>query len=77
MPYGDTDLGNIGSQNDLLLNGTKPLPEPMLTSYQWLSTGGIHLSNVTADAQAIILYFEFENYIFRITATTPRDQCVN
>ena len=27
---------NIGSGNDLLPNGTKPLPEPMLTYHQWI-----------------------------------------
>ena len=31
-PYGDTDMVNIGSVNGLLPDGTKPLPEPMLTS---------------------------------------------
>ena len=31
MPYGDIDLGHIGSGNGLLPDGTKPLPEPMLT----------------------------------------------
>ena len=31
MPYGDIDLANIGSGNGLVPNGTKSLPEPMLT----------------------------------------------
>ena len=35
MPYGDRDRGNIGSGNGLLPDGTKPLPEPMLTYHQW------------------------------------------
>ena len=30
-PFGDMDLANIGSGNGLLPDGTKPLPEPMLT----------------------------------------------
>ena len=34
MPYGDRDLGQLGSGNGLLPDGTKPLPEPMLTYYQ-------------------------------------------
>ena len=34
MPYGNIDLGNIGSGNDLLPDGTKPLPEPMVTYHQ-------------------------------------------
>ena len=35
MPYGDRYLGqlnNFGSGNGLLPDGTKPLPEPMLTN---------------------------------------------
>ena len=31
---GDMDLVNIGSGNGLLPDGTKPLPEPMLTYHQ-------------------------------------------
>ena len=31
MPYGDIDLASIGSGNGSVPNGTKPLPEPMLT----------------------------------------------
>ena len=31
VPYGDIDLGNIGSGNDLLPDGTKPLPEPTVS----------------------------------------------
>ena len=30
---------NIGSGNGLVPDGTKPLPEPMLTNHQW----GIHM----------------------------------
>ena len=32
-PYGDKIWVNIGSGNGLLPDGTKPLPEPMLTDY--------------------------------------------
>ena len=28
-------LVNIDSDDDLLPDGTKPLPKPMLTNYQW------------------------------------------
>ena len=35
MPYGDRTLVNIGSGNGLVPDGTKPLPEPMLTDHQW------------------------------------------
>ena len=33
-------------------------------------------SNFTASAQAAILYNEFDNYIFKLTATSPRSQLV-
>ena len=33
---GDLALVNIGSGNDLVPDGTKPLPEPMLTDHQWI-----------------------------------------
>ena len=33
-PYGDMNLGQIGSGNGLVPDGTKPLPEPMLTYHQ-------------------------------------------
>ena len=29
------NLDNIGLGNGMLPDGTKPLPEPMLTNYQW------------------------------------------
>ena len=32
-PYGDMELVNIGSGNGLLLDGTKPLPEPISVGY--------------------------------------------
>ena len=35
MPYGKIYMDNIGSANGLLPNGTKPLPEPMLTNHEW------------------------------------------
>ena len=34
MPYDDIDLVNIGSGNGLLPDGTKPLPEPVLTYHK-------------------------------------------
>ena len=34
MPYGEIDLGDIGSGNVLLPDSTKPLPESMLTDHQ-------------------------------------------
>ena len=65
-------------ENHLLPNGTKPLPEPMLTSHQrefmafseslWLLTE----SKVTTITQDTILYNKFENRTFGITAKSPR-----
>ena len=34
-PYGDRDRVNIGPGNGLLPDGTRPLPEPVLTDHQW------------------------------------------
>ena len=56
---------NIGSGNGSLPDGTKPLPEPMLTFHQ----GGSDRS-----AQATILCNEFE---YQNIATSPRGQWVN
>ena len=33
-PYGDIDLGNIGSINGLMPDGTKSLPGTMITNHQ-------------------------------------------
>ena len=35
MPCNNIDLGQHCSGNGLLPDGTKPLPEPMLTCFQW------------------------------------------
>ena len=32
-PYDEIDLTNMGSGNGLLLDSTKPLPEPMVNSH--------------------------------------------
>ena len=37
---------NIGSGNGLLPDGTKPLPEPMLTDHQW-SPSDIHIMAIS------------------------------
>ena len=66
---------NIGSGNGLVPAGTKPLPELLLnvtSEIQWHS----HENKFTS-AQATILYNEFENYIFKFTATSTRVQQVN
>ena len=40
-PYGDRDLGQNWLSNGLLPDGTKPLPEPMLTHFQCVSVAFI------------------------------------
>ena len=35
IPYGDLIWINIASGNGVLSDGTKPLPEAMLTNHQW------------------------------------------
>ena len=52
----------IGSGNGLLPDGTKPLPEPMLTYHQW-SPVNLILRNFTRDASTINHQSLFENYI--------------
>ena len=47
---------NIGAGNGLLPDGTKPLPEPMLTNAQW-GCCGIHL---IAMSQEILKIFTVE-----------------
>ena len=55
-PYGDKDLVNIGSGNGLVPDGTKSLPEPMLTNN--LSPD----SNFTENTYDIYRWNEFEIY---------------
>ena len=57
VPYDVIELVNIGSDNGLLPDGTKPLPETMLTNHQrnlveftW---------NFTGNAQDIYVYHSF------------------
>ena len=44
---------NIGSGNGLLPDGTKPLPEPMLTDDQWGLKCGIHLRPILQEVLKI------------------------
>ena len=39
---------NIGSGNGLLPDGTKPLPEPVLTDHQW-SPSDIHIREISRE----------------------------
>ena len=70
-------LVNIGSGNGFLLpDGTKPLPEPMLTIISkalWHSSRDIIIRKFEATNQ----YSKIENYIFKITLRSPRGQWVN
>ena len=61
------NFDNIGPDIGLLVDGTKPLPEPMLTT-QW--------GQFTWNAQNIHPWYEFENYKFKITGSFPSDQRV-
>ena len=40
---------NIGSGNDLLPDGTKPLTEPMLTDYHWSPVTLIHIRAISEE----------------------------
>ena len=53
-PYDDIDLVNVGSDNGLLLDGTKPLPELMLTHHQWV-LWKTHGSNLSGSSHGINL----------------------
>ena len=62
--------------NGVLLDGTKPLPEPMLifiSKVLWHSPE----SNFTVSGQATILYNELKYHTFKIIATSFKDKWVN
>ena len=66
---------NIGSGNGLLPDGTKPLSNQcwlIITEVLWHSPE----SNLTENAQTIILWIDFDNHTFKIIATSPRGQRV-
>ena len=72
MPYIATYTWvTIASDNGLLPDGTKPLPEPMLTLISEVLWHSLE-SNFTVSVEATILHNEFENHTFEITATPPR-----
>ena len=73
--YGTEIWVNIGSGNGLLPDGTKPLPEPMLTYHQ---RGSVALSweqfhRKCSRYQFVKLVW---NYNFKIISTFPRGQWV-
>ena len=61
---------NIGSGNRLLPDGTKPLPEPMLTYHQRHSFE----VNFTIDTSAINHWNYLETYLSKIPFKSPRGQ---
>ena len=63
---------NIGSGNGLLPDGTKPLPDPMLTSYYAILWHSLE-SNMKKSTEATIFYNESDNHsyhTFDINATS-------
>ena len=58
---------NIGLGNGLLADSPKPLHEPMLTSLWHSPESTFHSAQATT-----ILHNEFENFDFKVTATSPR-----
>ena len=60
-PYGDIDLVKFGSVSGLLPDGTKPVPEPMLTYHK---SGRLAFTegNVMGNALDIYPWYEFDNY---------------
>ena len=64
---------NIASGNGLLPDGTKPLPEPMLTYHQ---EGPVAFTWVQF-YQRYLSHQSFENYLSKILFKSPRDQWVN
>ena len=68
---------NIGSGNGLLPDGTKPLPEPMLTDHKWSQVtfilGLFHMRCLNHQSLKSV----FENYMSKISFIFPRGQWVN
>ena len=58
-------LVHIGSGNGLLPDGTKPLPEPMLTNHQWTLVALIN-DEYHINAQDFYLWYKFGKYSFKL-----------
>ena len=72
MLYGILDLGQQGSGYGLLLDGTKPLPGPVLTYHQ------LDLcQHISIRLYSKVLRNAFENVICKIATTLFRSHCVN
>ena len=65
-PNGNIDRVNIGSGNDLLLDGTNPLAEPMWFLFSEVLRHSPE-NNFEESALTIIPWNGFENHIFEIT----------
>ena len=76
-PYGDIWV-NIGSGNGLLPDGTKPLPEPMLTYHQY-GPVSFFLSEdlIKRSSEGTNQWSKLENWIFKVASKSPRGQWVN
>ena len=64
---------NIGSGKDLLPDGTKSLPEPILTYHQLVSWQ-LHDNLFPGSTNDANMFEMFENYIIKITTAYPRGQ---
>ena len=64
---------SIGSGNGLLPDGTKPLPEPMLTKYFHPTLYNVDLSKVFWK-QSPKKWHVFGDYSFKITTISPKNQ---
>ena len=62
---------NTGSDNGLLPDSTKPLPQPMLNS-DWRGS----VTSTSEQFQLLFCIKKFQNYTFKIIATHPRGQWV-
>ena len=59
-------------------DSTKPLPETMLANHQWdLVHVAFTWGQFTCNGGDIYPWYEFENYSFQITTTSPRDKWIN
>ena len=76
MPYGIGYLVNTGSGNGLLPDGTKPLPEPMLTYHQQGPVAFFwwHYHKKIWRNQSVKQ--KIEDYFFKITLRSPSGQWV-
>ena len=71
---------NIDSDNGLLPNGTKPLPEPMLTYHQWglmAFTWGQFYRKCSMHLSILDMSLKITYKLSMITIISPRSQWVN